>query len=174
MLNLEINKHILTVNSLLRTNFFTWISEFSENKTFDNEVELYVWTYLYLFPFSLPHLSFRTFACIEIGWLSLLSSCFFSSSFFSFHRLPKNIPFRGRIFSQAGKELGVSLFPARNEPSMLFPYTSFPVENELILKLTKNTASYFKSNNWDFSCMKEIQPTLIILQTNKLSSNNVE
>ncbi len=36
----------------------------------------------------------------------------------------------GRIFSQAGNEL-----------SMLFPYTSFPAGNELILKLTKNTAS---------------------------------
>ncbi len=48
---------------------------------------------------------------------------------------------RGRIFSQAGNELGASLFPARSELSMLFPYTLFPAGNELILKLTKNTAS---------------------------------
>ncbi len=48
---------------------------------------------------------------------------------------------RGRTFSQAGNELGASLFPARNKLSMLFPYTSFPAGNELILKLTKNTAS---------------------------------
>ncbi len=34
------------------------------------------------------------------------------------------------IFSQAGNKL-----------SMLFPYTSFPAGTELILKLTKNTAS---------------------------------
>ncbi len=46
---------------------------------------------------------------------------------------------RGRIFSKAGNELGASSFPARNELSMLFPYTSFPTGNEL--KLTKNTAS---------------------------------
>ncbi len=48
---------------------------------------------------------------------------------------------RGRIFSQAGNELGASSFPAMNELTMLFPYTSFPAGNELILKLTKNTAS---------------------------------
>ncbi len=47
----------------------------------------------------------------------------------------------GRIFNQAGNELGASSFPARNELSMLFPYTSFPAGNEPILKLTKNTAS---------------------------------
>ncbi len=46
-----------------------------------------------------------------------------------------------RIFSQAVNELGASSFPARNELSMLFPYTSFPAGNELTLKLTKNTAS---------------------------------
>ncbi len=49
--------------------------------------------------------------------------------------------FRGRIFSQAGNELGASSFPTRNELSMIFPYTSFPTGDELILKLTKNTAS---------------------------------
>ncbi len=49
----------------------------------------------------------------------------------------------GRIFSQAVNELGASSFPARNELSMLFPYTSFPAGNELILKLTKNTTSEF-------------------------------
>jgi hypothetical protein len=48
---------------------------------------------------------------------------------------------RGRIFSQAVNELGASSFPARNELSMLFPYASFPAGNELVLKLTKNTAS---------------------------------
>jgi hypothetical protein len=31
----------------------------------------------------------------------------------------------GRIFSQAGNELGTNSFPARNKLSMLFPYTSF-------------------------------------------------
>ncbi len=48
---------------------------------------------------------------------------------------------RGRIFSQAGNKLEASSFPARNKLSMLFPYTSFPAGNELLLKLTKNTAS---------------------------------
>ncbi len=48
----------------------------------------------------------------------------------------------GRIFSQVGNELGASSFPARNELSMFFPYTLFPAGNELVLKLTKNTASY--------------------------------
>jgi hypothetical protein len=48
---------------------------------------------------------------------------------------------RGRIFSQAGNKMGASSFPAKNKLSMLFPYTSFPARNELILKLTKNTAS---------------------------------
>jgi hypothetical protein len=38
-------------------------------------------------------------------------------------------------------ELGARSFPARNELSMLFPYTSFSAGNELLLKLTKNTAS---------------------------------
>jgi hypothetical protein len=47
----------------------------------------------------------------------------------------------GRIFSQAGNELGARSFLARNELSMVFPYTSFPAGNELVLKLTKNTAS---------------------------------
>jgi hypothetical protein len=51
---------------------------------------------------------------------------------------------RGRIFSHAGNKLGASLFPARNELSMLFPYTSFTAGNKLILKLTKNTASAHK------------------------------
>jgi hypothetical protein len=49
--------------------------------------------------------------------------------------------FRGGIFSQAGNEQGASSFSARNEFLMLFPYTSFPAGNELILKLNKNTAS---------------------------------
>jgi hypothetical protein len=49
--------------------------------------------------------------------------------------------FRGRIFSQAGNELEACSFPARNKLSMLFPSTSFPAKNELILKLTKNMAS---------------------------------
>jgi hypothetical protein len=48
---------------------------------------------------------------------------------------------RARIFSQAGNELRASSFPARNELSMLFPYTLFPAGNELVLKLAKNTAS---------------------------------
>ncbi len=48
---------------------------------------------------------------------------------------------RGRIYSQAGNELGASSLLARNMLSMLFPYTSFLAGNELILKLTKNTAS---------------------------------
>jgi hypothetical protein len=39
--------------------------------------------------------------------------------------------------------LGASSLPARNKLSMLFPYTSFPAGNELILKLTKNKASGF-------------------------------
>ncbi len=56
-------------------------------------------------------------------------------------RLRTTVLTRGRIFSQAGNELGASSFPARNELSMLFPYTSFPAGYELILKLTKNTAS---------------------------------
>ncbi len=49
----------------------------------------------------------------------------------------------GRIFSQAGNELGASSFSARNELTMIFPYTSFTAGNELILKLTKNTATDF-------------------------------
>ncbi len=83
--------------------------------------------------------------------------------------------FRGRIFSQAdnelgassfparnelsmlfpytlftaGNELGASSFPARNELSMLFPYTLFTAGNELILKLNKNTAS--DGTIWDCS-----------------------
>jgi hypothetical protein len=55
---------------------------------------------------------------------------------------------RSRIFSQAGNELGASLFPARNKLSMLFPCTLFPSGNELILKLTKNTASGMYFGNW--------------------------
>ncbi len=51
---------------------------------------------------------------------------------------------KGRIFSQTGNELGASSFPARNELSMLFPYNSLPAGNELVLKLTKNTASDFE------------------------------
>ncbi len=52
-----------------------------------------------------------------------------------------------RIFSQAGNELGANSFSARNELSMLFPYTSFPAGNELVSKLTKNTAS--EAIGWD-------------------------
>jgi hypothetical protein len=37
--------------------------------------------------------------------------------------------------------LGTSWERARSQFLMLFPYTSFPAGNELILKLTKNTAS---------------------------------
>ncbi len=51
---------------------------------------------------------------------------------------------RGRIFSQTGNELGASSFPARNDLSMLFPYNSLPAGKELVLKLTKNTASDFE------------------------------
>ncbi len=53
---------------------------------------------------------------------------------------PANLT-RGRIFSHAGNELGASSFPARTELSMLFPYTLLPAGNELVFKLTKNTAS---------------------------------
>ncbi len=35
----------------------------------------------------------------------------------------------GRIFRQSGNELGASMFPARNELSMLLQYTSFPAGN---------------------------------------------
>jgi hypothetical protein len=56
---------------------------------------------------------------------------------------------RGRIFSQAGNELALSSFPSRNELIMLVPYTLFPAGNELILKLTKTTASVFYApTNW--------------------------
>ncbi len=52
--------------------------------------------------------------------------------------------YRGRTFSQAGNELGVSSIIARNELSMLFPYTCLlTAGNELVLKLAKNTASDF-------------------------------
>ncbi len=51
--------------------------------------------------------------------------------------------YRGRVFSQAGNELGASSITARNELSMFFPYTSFTAGNKLFLKLAKNTASSF-------------------------------
>ncbi len=57
------------------------------------------------------------------------------------HTIPQEFVNRGRILSQAGNELGASLFPAKNELSMLFPYTLFPTGNKLVFKLTKNTAS---------------------------------
>jgi hypothetical protein len=60
---------------------------------------------------------------------------------------------RGCIFSQAGNELGASLFPAWKELSMHYPYTSFPAGNELILKLTKNTASGYKTEVSDFRAL---------------------
>ncbi len=64
-----------------------------------------------------------------------------SLTFYPLSVTPSSRQTRGRIFSQAGNELGASSFPARNKLSMLFPYTSFPAGNELVFKLTKNTAS---------------------------------
>jgi hypothetical protein len=57
-----------------------------------------------------------------------------------------------------GTRLGASSFPARNELSMLFPYTSYPAGNELILKLTKNTASYL---------LQSVAPTNLVSYLNK-------
>jgi hypothetical protein len=52
----------------------------------------------------------------------------------------KNVS-RGRIYSQAGNKLGASSFLARNDLFTAFSYTSCLAVNELVPKLTKNTAS---------------------------------
>jgi hypothetical protein len=48
---------------------------------------------------------------------------------------------RGRIFSQAENEVGVSSLLARNKLFSVLPYTSCLAGNELVPKLTKNTAA---------------------------------
>jgi hypothetical protein len=85
------------------------------------------------------------------------------------HGYQNNEP-EGRIFSQAGNELGASSFPARNELSMLFPYTSFPAGNKLILKLTKNTASghSHKGRGFDTPSLKRVKAILSLIHTHKI------
>jgi hypothetical protein len=62
-------------------------------------------------------------------------------------RMHINIIIEATFLVRLGNELGASSFPARNKLSMLFPYTSFPAGNELVLKLTKNRASERENKN---------------------------
>jgi hypothetical protein len=70
--------------------------------------------------------------------------------------------------------MGTNSFSARNELSMLFPYTSSPAGNELILKLTKNTASEIGLGGANLHFSLKISLNITLLNTkfkNSIISN---